>query len=150
MFTQTRAGKSDFSLLCQIQASSGPGALQLQTTVAHPISWQTQTPSSGRELIDHHLPSSMQFPSPLQLGQKSHCMVLTFNIREYITWASQILLVSLFSLENFPSFTSCSMYPLFLATLLTLKLLDQEPTFTYTFMQHVRTLGSTAAVGAKE
>lgn len=110
--------------------------------------------SSGRKLINNHLPSSMQFPSPLQLGHKSHCMGLSLNIWDYITWASQILLVNseenLFSLENFPSSTSWSMCPLFLATLLTLKLLDQRPPFIYTFRQHVRTLGYTAVVVAKE
>lgn len=153
MFTQTRAGRSDLPLLCLIQASSGPGALQLQAAVASHFLANTDT-RQWEGAVNNHLPSSMQFPSPLQLGYKSHCMGLSFNSREYITWAIQTLLVrseeTLFSLENFLSCTSCSMYPLFLATLLTLKILDQVPPSTYTFTQHVRTLGSTAAVGAKE
>lgn len=109
------------------------------------------TDTQQREGADRSPPPQQHaIPITPATGTESHCILLTFNNTEYITWASQILLVSLFSLENFPSFTSCSMYPLFLATLLTLKLLDKEPPFTYTFTQHVRTLGSTAAVEAKE
>lgn len=110
-------------------------------TCGIPLLGKHRHPAVGGSWSITTYPAACNSHHPCNWDIKIHCMDLSFNIREYITWASQILLVSseraLFSLENFSTCTSCSMYPLFLATLLALKLLDQGPPFTYTFTQHV-------------
>lgn len=62
MFTQTRAGRSDLPLLCLIQASSGPGALQLQAAVAS--HFLASTASQQCEGADQQ-PPPQQHPIPI-------------------------------------------------------------------------------------
>lgn len=96
MFTQTRAGRSDLPLIRLIQGSSGPGALQLQAAAASCFlanaatqqpegSWSTTTCPAvcGAAPVWPHHPWNGVF--------KTHCMAMSFNTGEYITWASQIL-----------------------------------------------------------
>lgn len=122
-----------------------------------PLLGKHRHPAEGGSWSITTYPAACNSHPPCNWDIKTPWMDLSFIIREYITWASQILLVSsegtLFPLETFPSCTSCSMYPLFLATLFSIKTVGSGTSFylhLHTACSILRTLGSTVSVGAKE
>lgn len=98
-----------------------------------PLLGKHRHPAEGGSWSITTYPAACNSHPPCNWDIKTPWMDLSFIIREYITWASQILLVSsegtLFPLETFPSCTSCSMYPLFLATLFSIKTVGSGTSF---------------------